>query len=69
MPLPTWRKVLIRVVLGTIAVLIIVFWDTWISACCIMALIGGLPIYAFNRYGDMDMAQQFDNGKNTEGWK
>lgn len=69
MPLPTWRKVLVRLIYGTLALLTIIFWDSMISAVCIMTFIGSLPIYAFNRYGDMDMAQQFDNGKNTEGWK
>ena len=69
MPMPTWRKVLLVAIYATLVILTIVFWDSMISCGCIMALIGSLPIYAFNRYADMDMAQQFDDGVNTKGWK
>ena len=69
MPMPTWRKVLLGVIYGGMALLTIVFWDSFISVCCIMAFIGSIPVYAFNRYADMDMAQQFDDGVNTKGWK
>lgn len=67
--MPLWRKRLFGVILVAMVVLSIVFWDTWVSCCCIMVLIQSVPVYAFNRYANMDLAEQFDNGINVQGWQ
>lgn len=67
--MPTWRKILFGVIIAAMVVSVFVFWNTAFSALCVVLLIQSLPIYAFNRYADMDLAQQFDNGINVKGWK
>ena len=62
-------KPILNVILLALIVLCIVFWGSMFSACVVTGLVLGFPIFLFNRVADNDYKEEFDNGKNVEGWK
>ena len=61
-------KPILRIILVALIIVCIVFWGSMGSACILMALILGFPIFLFNRVADNDFKDEFDRGKNVEGW-
>ncbi len=62
-------KMILNISLIVLIILCIVFWGSIFSGCVVIGLVFGFPIYLFNRVADNDYKEEFDRGKNVEGWQ
>lgn len=65
----SWKNKLFLVIVLALVIVAYIFRDTMAAPCIIMALVQGVPLYVFKIYEDSDLKEQFDDGKNIQGWQ
>ena len=62
-------KTILIITLVVLIILCIIFWGSVFSGCVVTGLVLGFPVFLFNRVADNDYKEEFDRGKNVEGWQ